>query len=76
MKLEKVVDDRLAAALPELAAWRGKRVALTVVPEGEVERGHVVFGALRETIRVGDDFDAPLPDEVACAFEGDDAPSA
>jgi prevent-host-death family protein len=28
-------------------------------------------GALRGRIRIGDDFDAPLPDEMAAAFAGE-----
>lgn len=28
------------------------------------------FGALKGKIRIADDFDAPLPDEVLRAFEG------
>jgi prevent-host-death family protein len=28
------------------------------------------FGALKGKIRIGDDFDAPLPDDLIAAFEG------
>jgi prevent-host-death family protein len=34
------------------------------------ERRKVRFGVLKGKIRVADDFDAPLPDDVLASFEG------
>ncbi len=58
----------LAAAGQDLViARKGKPVArLTAVEPKSVIR----FGVLKGKVRVADDFDGPLPDEVLAGFEG------
>ncbi len=49
-------------------ANRGVPVArLVPVPAGDRKRS---LGAYGDTIKIADDFDAPLPDEILDAFEG------
>jgi hypothetical protein len=40
---------------------------LVPVSTGDRKRGQGAYG---DTIRIADDFDAPLPDEILDAFEG------
>lgn len=61
--------------LPDLAAFEGKRVEVIVVedeaesqPAGSPRR----FGTLAGRFVVPDDFDAPLPDDILSAFEGNE----
>jgi len=67
--------------IPELAALVGRRVEVIIVEEeGEAERVAAApsvtrkrtLGGLQGKLQVPDDFDAPLPDEVLRAFEGDE----
>jgi prevent-host-death family protein len=60
--------DQAAAGQDVIIARAGKAVArLTRL---EAPRRKRQFGRLKGRIRVSDDFDAPLPDEVLAAFEG------
>jgi len=62
--------------IPELLPLVGHRVEVIIVddepaaPEGTAPR-KPQLGTLRGLVEVPDDFDAPLPEEVLSAFEGD-----
>ena len=59
---------RVAAGEEISIANRGVPVArLVPVSTGDRKRGQGAYG---DTIRIADDFDAPLPDEILDAFEG------
>jgi prevent-host-death family protein len=59
---------RVAAGEEILIAKRGVPVArLVAVPAGNRKRA---VGAYGDTIKIANDFDAPLPDEILDAFEG------
>jgi prevent-host-death family protein len=59
---------RVAAGEEITIANRGVPVALLVpVPTEKPVRKLGIFG---DTIKIADDFDAPLPDEILDAFEG------
>jgi prevent-host-death family protein len=50
-----------------IIARSGKQVArLTAI---EPQKRPIRFGVLKGKVRVSDDFDAPLPEEVAAGFE-------
>lgn len=78
LKFHAVVRGK-TLPLPDLAAFEGKRVAVIVV-EDEVEAPPIApqpapqrrFGTFAGQFVVPDDFDAPLPDDVLAAFEGDE----
>ena len=66
--------------IPELLPFVGKRVQIIVVEEepGGAERAagaealpKRMLGSLRGVLEVPEDFDAPLPEEVRRAFEGE-----
>lgn len=64
--------------IPELSPFIGKRVQIIVVedeppaqPAGALMR---TLGSLRGSLKVPDDFDAPLPDELLRAFDGETEP--
>jgi prevent-host-death family protein len=61
--------ERAMAGEEIIIARRGYAVARLVpfTPLGTRR----VFGRLRGKIRVADDFDAPLPDDVLAGFQGD-----
>lgn len=63
-----LVDDVATRREPIVIARAGKPMARLVplVPE----RSPCVFGLLAGQIRVADDFDAPLSDDVLKSFEG------
>ena len=61
--------DRAAGGEEIVIEKAGKPLA-KLVPYREA-RGPRRPGALRRRIRVADDFDAPLPDDVAAAFRGE-----
>ena len=66
-QFSKLLDD-VAAGEEVVIARRGKPVARLVKytqPEGER-----CGGAWKGLVRIRDDFDAPLPDDVAEAFRG------
>jgi len=59
---------RVAAGEEISIANRGVPVArLVPVSAGDRKRGQGAYG---DTIKIADDFDAPLPDEILDAFEG------
>lgn len=67
--------------IPELAALMGRRVEIIVFEEEvEPERSATassapkkrILGGLQGKLQVPDDFDEPLPEDVARAFEGDE----
>jgi prevent-host-death family protein len=59
---------RVAAGEEILIAKRGVPVArLAPVPAGSRKRA---LGAYGDTIKIADDFDAPLTDEILAGFEG------
>ncbi len=66
--LSRLVDDVATRREPIVIAKAGKPMARLVplVPE----RSPRVFGLLAGKIRIADDFDAPLPDDVLNRFEG------
>jgi prevent-host-death family protein len=58
---------RVAAGEEITIANRGEPVARLVPVTGSRERA---FGAYGDTIKIADDFDGPLPDDILNAFEG------
>jgi prevent-host-death family protein len=54
----------------EIIIARSGRPVARLVPLASQEKPRV-FGRMRGKIRIADDFDAPLPDEVLALFEGD-----
>lgn len=60
-----------AAAGNEIVITRAGQPVARLVPFADPQhRPRRVLGALRGTLRVPPDFDAPLPDEVLARFEG------
>ena len=60
--------EKAAAGEDVIVSRHGKPIVrITRLAEG---RPHVRFGVLAGQVRVDDDFDAPLPDEVQAGFEG------
>lgn len=60
--------DRAAAGEEIVIVKAGKPVAKLVPLDRP--RAHRMLGSLRGRLRVPDDFDAPLPEDVLRAFEG------
>jgi prevent-host-death family protein len=59
--------DQAASGQDLVIARAGKPVArLTAI----ASKPPIRFGVLKGRVRVADDFDAPLPDEVLAGFEG------
>ncbi|WP_437791857.1 hypothetical protein [Sorangium sp. So ce693] len=62
--------------IPELSALAGKNVEVIILEEESAPRRLTpptrTLGALRGLFDVPDDFDAPLPEDMLRAFEGDD----
>ncbi len=58
-----------AANGEEIVIAKAGKPAARLVPmaRGRTKRR---FGALKGKIRIGNDFDAPLPDDIIAAFEG------
>ena len=52
---------------PVVIARNGKPIARIVPFRGEVRKP----GKLKGKIHIGEDFEAPLPDEIAAAFRGE-----
>ncbi len=46
-----------------------------LTPLGSGPKRKLVFGLMKGKIRIADDFDAPLPDDVLAAFEGTAKPA-
>jgi prevent-host-death family protein len=66
-QLSRLIDEAVSGE-DVIIARNGRPVArLTRL---EDNRPKVRFGVLKGLIEVGDDFDAPLPDEILDAFEG------
>jgi prevent-host-death family protein len=53
----------------EIIIARGPLPVARLTPLEQPKRT-IVFGALEGKLRVPDDFDAPLPDDVLASFEG------
>jgi prevent-host-death family protein len=66
-QLSRLLDR--AAKGEEVVITRHGRPVAKLVPAGSA-RSERRLGALRGRIRIGKDFDAPLPDDVLAAFEG------
>lgn len=61
--------ERAAAGEEIVIAKAGKpRARLVPLPK---KKSPVIFGALKGKIWIADDFDAPLPDDIQRAFDGD-----
>lgn len=72
VKVHVIVDDAVVRALPALSPLRGQRVEIIALGEAQPQASLApVAGGLRGRIQLKDDFDAPLPDDVRRAFEGD-----
>jgi prevent-host-death family protein len=58
-----------AASGEEIVIAKAGKPAARLVP---MERAKVTrrFGGLKGKVRIADDFDAPLPDDLVAAFEG------
>jgi prevent-host-death family protein len=66
-QLSRLVEDA-AGGEDIIIAKAGKPVArLTALESSSAPRR---FGTLKGNIHVADDFDAPLPEEILAAFEG------
>ncbi|AGP37230.1 hypothetical protein BE04_46395 [Sorangium cellulosum] len=73
LKIQVVVDDAIVGALPALSPLRGQRVELIALGEAPPPaRVAPVAGGLHGQIEMKDDFDAPLPEDIRRAFEGDE----
>lgn len=67
-QLSRLVEDA-AGGEDIVIAKAGKPVArLTALESSGAPRR---FGALKGKIQIADDFDAPLPEEILAAFEGE-----
>jgi prevent-host-death family protein len=66
-QFSRLVDA--AASGEEIVIAKAGKPAARLVP---MERTKVTrrFGGLKGKVRIADDFDAPLPDDVIAAFEG------
>ena len=66
-QFSRLVDA--AASGEEIVIAKAGKPAARLVP---MERAKVVrrFGGLKGKVRIAEDFDAPLPDDVIAAFEG------
>jgi len=64
--LSSLVDK--AAAGEDIVIARAGKPMVRLVP---VEKPPRVLGRLRGKLRIPDDFDAPLPDDILALFEGE-----
>jgi hypothetical protein len=73
VRLFTTVSEAIAQALPELLPLRGRRVEMLVLDEAEPTRvpATAPWGFLQGKIRLRDDFDDPLPEEMQRAFDGE-----
>jgi prevent-host-death family protein len=63
-QFSRLVDA--AAGGEEIVIAKAGKPAARLVPMARVRR----FGGLKGKVRIAEDFDAPLPDEVIAGFEG------
>ncbi len=66
-RLSQLVD-KAAAGEDVVVSRHGK--PLVRITRLEPQQRQVKFGLLKGKLRIGKDFDAPLPDEVVAGFEG------
>jgi hypothetical protein len=72
LKLHVTVDDSIVHALPALSPLLGQHIELIALGEDKRSgRKLPIPGEFAGKITVADDFDAPLPDELIGAFEGE-----
>jgi prevent-host-death family protein len=64
--LSRLVDEAVAGE--EVIIAKAGKPAVRLVPVEPMPARQ--FGLLKGQIQIGDDFDAPLPDEVLAGFEG------
>jgi prevent-host-death family protein len=65
--LSRLVDAAIAGE--EVVISKRGKPAVRLVPV-DSEKPLRRFGVVRDGIRIADDFDAPLPDDILTAFEG------
>lgn len=67
LRLFTTVGEDLLQALPELTAFRGRRVEVLVLEEPEPARAAETapWGFLQGQMRLKESFDDPLPEEMA-----------
>ncbi|NYH14272.1 type II toxin-antitoxin system Phd/YefM family antitoxin [Paraburkholderia bryophila] len=66
-QFSRLVDA--AASGEEIVIAKAGKPAARLVPMGRAKVTRR-FGGLKGKVRIADDFDAPLPDDVIAAFEG------
>ena len=66
--LSRLVEE--AAAGEEIVIAKAGKAVARLVPLGERETGKRPLGLLAGKMKIGADFDAPLPADVLDAFEG------
>lgn len=59
-----------AAAGEEIIIAKAGRPMARLVPLAR-RTAPRILGTLRDQVRIGDDFDAPLPEDIQAAFDGD-----
>lgn len=65
--LSRIVEE-VAAGAEVVIAKAGKPMARLLPLESR--RTPIRFGVLKGKVKIADDFDAPLPDDLLAAFEG------
>lgn len=71
LKLHLTIDAALVQIIPELSTMLGQQVELIALSQETKPNIKVPTpGILAGKIRLKDDFDAPLPDDLRQAFEG------
>ena len=66
--LSRLVDA--AAAGEEIVIARAGKPVARLVPLAEAKKPDRVLGILAGKLKIPDDFDAPLPEDVLALFEG------
>lgn len=66
-RLSQLVDK--AAAGEDVIVSRNGKPLVRLTRLAEPRRG-ITFGVLKGKVKIGPDFDAPLPPEIAAGFEG------
>ena len=66
--LSRLVDSVMQGE--EVIIAKAGRPAARLVPIAGQGRGGIRFGLMKGGIKIADDFDAPLPDDVLASFEG------